>query len=473
MVVSAAFLAMFGALLTWGFRLRGPRGRALISAYNVILGLFFLYLLLPGLLLILFNQGQYVWLPEIGSGEVVAVTLMVCMLACVAFICGYLVRIKRRAITQFDGQRGSTMAEFVVAWTLVFVGVALKVYIAHSSGDMEINLQRYSGGIRENLGIDAVSSTLVALQYLSGVADAGATWLLLERMRSRRNLILATVVFAAVVTATYFGSAKRLFLLWPVLTAGLGVHYYVKPILLSRLPAFGAVILGIGFLSLMFRIYVPAYVTGIEIDLNDVDWAQGSLLKFYFFSLEFAMFEFLSLALYESSQVITLFGSTVEAFIETNIVPFAYFIPRTLWPDKPTFFLDLSHAYRVVAMGGALDGRGGGVATTLLGTSWTIGGAVGLLVAMICLGFVCRFLDSNPKLRGTLRIADICWYSFGLVTVFHLFRQGTIAWTAIIVVVQQSGLVLGYMALSLASGSVRRRTAYNQLVPDSRHRRDS
>lgn len=456
MIVSAIFLAMFGISLFVGLRLRGPRGSALISAFNVSLGLFFIYLLLPAVLIATLNGGRYVWLPEVGGAEAIAVTSTVCLIASAAFILGYLVRIRRRpVIRQVDWSRSKALE--MLAWSLIIFGMALKLYSGFASGGIEVNLMRFSGGIRENMGIGAISSTLVAIRNLSGIADAGATWLLLERMRSGRRLTPAIVAFAVVLGATYFGAGKRLFLLWPFLAVILGVHYYVKPIRLSRLPALGAALLGLGFLSLMFRIYAPAYIAGVDIDLNEVDWAQGSLFKFYFFSLEFASFEFLTLALYESGKVIDLFGSAIAAFYTTNIAPFAYFIPRGIWADKPDFFLDVSHAYRVVAMGGELNGAGGGVAATLVGTSWTLGGPLGVVISMLCLGRICRFLDSDPKLKETPRVMDICWYSFWIVTVFHLFRQGTVAWTAIIVVFQQSGLLIGFLVLAVVTGTTRRK----------------
>jgi hypothetical protein len=448
-----------------GLRLRGPQGPALISAYTIVLGLLFLYMLLPSLLIIVLNGWQYVWIPGVGGPEGILITSLVCIIATTAFICGYLIRLTRKNGTPQQQRAGSKIAR-ILAWSLIVTGLLIKLYIALSSGGIETNIVRVSSGVRDSLGVESISSSMVFLRYLSGIADAGATWLLLEKMRSGKRVLPTVILFTLVISFTFFGAGKRLFLLWPILAALIGVHHYVRPIRIKSLPVIGVFLLGLGFLSLMFRIYAPAFIAGVEIDLNEVAWAHGSLFKFYFFSLEFASFEVLTFVLHDAGRVVALFGSTLDAFYITNIQPFAYFVPRAIWPTKPSTFLDLSHAYRVFVTGGALDANGA-VAATILGTSWTLGGFLGLLLTMLGLGRFCRFLDSNPKIRGVPRSLDLCWYALGLVTVFHLFRQGTIAWTAIIVVFQQSGMILGFFVLAIAdSSSTRRKRHRHGEIPE-------
>ncbi len=447
-------LTILGGLLAIGLSINSNKKAGLLSSYNIVLGLLTVYFFFPALLLLLLNNGNYVWAPEYGLFDI-TLALLACILATIAFISGYITRKgKRKRLADhppIHNTRNGTLLS-----TLIVLGIFLKLYVAFASGCIEINITRFSGGIRQNLGIDSLNSTLAALRNLSGMADAAATWLLIEKLQQRRGVILATSLFLFVIGLTYLGAGKRLYLLWPALAVLLGVHHYVKNIRLASLPIIAASVLSFGFLSLMYRVYAPASIIGLEIDLNQVSWAQGSLIKFYLFSLEFSTFEVFTVALNESARIVELLGTRFEAIYTTNIVPLSYFIPRILWAEKPLSYVDMAHAYRAFLLGGPLD-AGGGIAATILGTSWSLGGPLGYLTTMFGLGRLCHVIDASAPSRHRVSTTRICFYALAMVTIFHLFRQGTLAWTAIIVVMQQSGLIVGFLMLAFANSRLIKR----------------
>lgn len=448
MSTALTFLLLISTLLATF--IQRSKSSSVVSSYSVVAWLFFLYLALPASLIVILNEGAYIWIPEYGTGDWIATTSLICLFSLLIFLSSYLykggsTKQGNEVVLKKQIQRNPKR----VAYALLVIGLAIKIYVYLSSGNAETNLARLSAGVRENLGIEAISSALVALRYLSGVADAAATWLMISALKSQRKQIPALLIFLFVISFTFIGSGKRLFLLWPLLAIAIGYSCYVKKISRSAIPAGIGIITILGFMSLLFRIYAPALIASVEIDLDNVFWAQGSLLRFYFFSLEFASFETISLIIDQSDRIVELFGGSASAFYITNVEPLLYFIPRAFWPGKPESFFDLSHAYRVFVFGGSLE-EGGGIASTLLGTAWTIAKLPGLIISMIVLGRTCRLIDNRQPSNSHSSINQVIWYSFALVAVFHAFRQGTIGWTIIIVCFQQSGLLLGFTLLQWA-----------------------
>jgi hypothetical protein len=259
------------------------------------------------------------------------------------------------------------------------------------------------------------------------------------------------LLFVFVVGLSFVGTGKRLYILWPLFVLALGIHYYKRPLRTSLLPVAAVAIIALGFLSLMFRVYAPAGLAGAEIELNDVHWAQGSLFRFYFMSLEFASFELLTLAIENPDAILRQFGGAWSAFLVTNIEPLSFFVPRAIWAGKPDLFIDLSHANRVVVLGGVLS-QDIGLNSMLMATSWTLAGGIGMAVSMMALGWFAATADSRPGIRGVASPKEIVMYAFTLMLTFHIFRQGTLAWTAMIVVLQQLGLIVGFTILHSIEG---------------------
>jgi hypothetical protein len=451
-MIAYALMALFGGMVlaAYVWAAHTQKQAPLVSAYTVLLGLFAIYLLLPGMMLLVIRGGEYVWLTNLGGYGSVALTTFVCTLALGLMLVGYRIgRQTARAVPAIATVRRPGLLAFQVAWAMVAAGLLIKFYVLIAGGGLETTLMRMSAGTRQVLKMDDAPSGLNMLRYMSSIADAGATWLLLQRMQARRRILPIAVLFIVVLGASFFGSGKRLYILWPLVAAILGVHYYVRPlrIKLRLLPMVAGVTLGTGFLSLMFRVFLPAQSASSEIDLHQVAWADGSIFNFYFFSLEFASFEALTLAVQKSDEVIRLFGDRLIAFYVTNVEPLSLFIPRSIYPGKPDVLIDLSHAYRALIVGGGLT-DGGGVAGTLIATSWTIAGPTGLILAMVALGYGAGNLDKRFLMRGLLTPLGIASYSFGIVALFHIFRQGTFGWVVIITISQQFGILMGFLLIN-------------------------
>ncbi len=90
------------------------------------------------------------------------------------------------------------------------------------------------------------------------------------------------------------------------------------------LPIVVALVIGLGFLTLTARVFLPASNLGYNINLDNVSYANGSVLRFYLYSLEFSTLEMISISMLSRQDILNLFGGTWNAVITTNIEPFAY-----------------------------------------------------------------------------------------------------------------------------------------------------
>jgi hypothetical protein len=350
------------------------------------------------------------------------------------------------------------------AVTLLVSGVLLKLYVVYSAGGLDQTVQRLSGAVRENSGLEQLDADAVGLRNLSGIADGAAVWLLLTALRSKRHRVAASIALALVIILSYTTMGKRLALLWPLLAVAVGMHVFVRRIGIKALPIGVLAFLGLTMGALFFRIFLPAASAGVGIDLNQISYAGGSLLSFYFYSLEFSTVEMITVAIYGRDDLNAIFGGTGGAFFETSIVPFSYIIPRAIWPDKPNTLFDLSHAINAVANGKPLEGTIG-YASTLIGTSYIYGGLILLVLVFLAAGFYVAKVDRHFQ-SAEWSVIRIISYSFFLVVVFHAFRQGTIGWVFIIAVVQQLGFISGFALPLLASGSPRLTTAAGPSWPN-------
>jgi hypothetical protein len=198
-------------------------------------------------------------------------------------------------------------------------------------------------------------------------------------------------------------------------------------------------------------------VAGYNVNLNDVSYAEGSAWQFYLYSLEFASVEMISVAMQSRSMIIDFFGGTWDALTVTNFESLLYSVPRGLWPGKPTSFYDLSYGISAALGATPFEDPTVGYASTLVGTSFLIGGVIGVIVAMVLLGFITARID---RLLSRRRWTDtsVIVYALALVVTFHLFRQGTLGWTFIVAIVQQYGAIAALLVLSIGNSRTRHRS---------------
>jgi hypothetical protein len=263
-VLIIPLLLTFGSLLIMAFR-RAPTdsggARHLLTGYMVIMGCFTLYGLLPAFLISLHGQ-QFLWAPgyESNDGYVRAILLTIVALLC--FLYGNNLAAKRskspprRAPSAPHGLTGQASIAapapdlprpragkplfatrlLYVAVGLVVVGMIIRLYVVSQLGGIGQTLARLSGGARTELTLAGASPRLMGLRTLSGIADVGATWLLVSSIRTGRGLKLNTLIFALVIGSGFLTSGKRLVVILPFVVVACAVHIYRKKITLAAAP---------------------------------------------------------------------------------------------------------------------------------------------------------------------------------------------------------------------------------------------
>jgi hypothetical protein len=445
-------LSIFCIIIQISLTKRDLIKKPFVSAYLIVILLFILYFIFPSFL-ILINNGEYTWATHFGGREKFMITQVVVLISLFIFCTTYHLVYSSSKVNRFRFY--GSPSEFIkdspsatlAAWILVILGSTLKVVTIFLSGGLETVITRLSGGLSNSLGVDSVSGYTVIILYLSGIADIGITWLLVRAIHKKEKIKITFFIFSAIILISFFITGKRLFLILPLISLSLSIHRDWKYIGYKWLYFSVLIILGIGFCSLMFRIYAPSILNGFEIDLEAAHWSDGSILKFYFYSLEFATFEFLSLNLFARETLIDFFGGSFGTFYKTNIEPFLYLVPRLFWSAKPEIFVDISHANSAMISSNRFGESG--IASTILGTSFVIAGPIGLFFALAFLGGVSALVDKHWN-RGykSKSYSGILRHGFLLVFIFHFFRQGSLGWTAIIIVSQHLGMIIGLLIIS-------------------------
>lgn len=450
-------LAALAILLVFGF-LQAPQdnrgARPVLSTFNVVLLSVCLYILLPALLIL--NAGTYTWAVDYYSGEVFEKTVWLSTLGVAAFLYGNMFSRRRTAsgdteLHSDDGAAKSlTPRPFagVVLYGLLVAGLALKLTLILSTGGFAESVTRLSDGVRQFSGVESLDAGAVLLVTVSGIADGAATWGALRSLRERRHE--KTWVFVLLITLglTYLLTGKRLVILLPMMVVLVGFHIYRRSVTTRVLPIAIPVAVVVGFLTLSARVFLPAAVAGYNMDVKNIAYADGSVLQFYLYSLEFASVEMISVAIEARQDILQMFGGAWSAIVATNFESFLYSVPRAAWPGKPTVFYDLSHGITAALGATPFQDPTVGYASTLIGTSFLMGGAIGTAAAMLLLGFVTARCDLRLK-KGTWSDGSIVLYALALVIVFHLFRQGTLGWTFIVSIVQNYGVLLALFVLCM------------------------
>lgn len=448
-------LAMLTVLLTFGF-LQAPQdkegARPVLSAFNVVLLGICLYVLLPATLIL--NAGTYTWATDYYSGEIFEKTVWLSALGVAAFLYGNMLSRRRDAIddtelrsTHDAGQSMSSRPSTgAVLYGLLVVGLVLKVALIVYSGGFAQSITRLSDGVRQFSGVESLDAGAILLVTVSGIADGAATWGALRSLRQGRGAKAWLFVLLITLALTYVLTGKRLVILLPITVVLVGFHVYRRSLTTRILPIAIPVAIAVGFLTLSARVFLPAAVAGYNLDVNNIAYADGSVLQFYLYSLEFASVEMISVATEARHDILDMFGGAWNALVTTNFEPFLYSVPRAVWPDKPTVFYDLSHGITAALGVTPFEDPTVGYASTLIGTSFLIGGTVGTVIGMLLLGVLAARIDLRLR-RADWSDGSIVIYALALVAVFHLFRQGTLGWTFIVSIVQNYGVLLSLLML--------------------------
>lgn len=415
-------------------------------AYTIFLGAYALYGLLPAVL-ILANQETYTW--ATGSySPLFQETIGYFILGLLGFATSYWIFLSRSVSP--DAKRKDRDISDGVLWVLIGAGIALKAAYVVSVGGLDNSILGLSGYTRETNGIEA-TSFMNQVRALSGVADGAACWLLVQRWKQRRSWSVPLVVLLATVALTYVTVGKRLALILPIVAIVIGYHKFVRPLRLSRAPLIAVVAVLVGMGSLLFRILVPQDVAGNDIDVTAGNYSEGSITRFYFYSLEFSTVEMASVSIAKRENILADFDGAANAAIETNANPLLFVIPRAIFPFKPTEFRDLSYGVSGQLTGTSVDDAKVGYAATVVGNGYILGAGVGVLILCGLCGLYCATCDRRI-LRDVPSVSSAMLSAIAITFAFQLFRQGTLGWTVIVTLVQQSGFVATVALLTLTAG---------------------
>jgi hypothetical protein len=452
------------------------RGRLpLLTIKNLVLSTFLVYLPLPALMALIFNGGQLYWAGGYGTADVILKASVICVAGAGTYLILYGLWPSRRSA--LASREAPYRFPTLVVYAIIIAGVALKLFLLSRIGSITQIMTRMSPSHFFEITAQTQFQELQKLIPYSESADLAATVLLAEQLRRKRPFIVPLVLMLGCFSLTYLLSAKRSELLVPIFILILAFHYYIKRISVKFLPAFLVIGLGFGMVTLMARIYLPNIALGNAVDLRAVNYAGGSILKFYLFSPEFSAFDMVVRAAADPSHISDQLGGLWPSFYRSNIEPFSYVIPRSFWPNKPLFYADLSQALYTTAFGGGLSARAVGIASTLIGHAFVWGNFVGVIVAFGVFGALSKRVDASFLRERIPRPGVLCGQAVALVLFFHMFRQGSLGPVFMIflqnlAVPLVTGLAIEIAGRALATtpvrGSVRTAAAFDQLAPDPR-----
>lgn len=435
--------------------------RPVLSAYNIVIVGFALYVVLAALLT--WGIGDYTAAPTYYSDKDFANIVWICVLAFGVFwFSNFLFRYRwgadrdslaARAVAPVEpsskAQKDPSQKSRVdlLCFALLAVGLLLKVFILVRAGGVD-SLIRISGSGQKISGL-TFDDAEIRLFTASGLADGAATWGLIRALKDRYREKTWFALFVVTLMMSYSIMGKRLVVLLPVFCVVIAFHVYRKPLTNRLLPMVLVAGLALGFVSILFRVFVPAALGGYSINLDAVSYAQGSLWRFYFYSLEFSSLEMMTVISTSRAELVSMFGGLSEVMVKTNLEPLLYTIPRAVWPGKPERVYDVSYAISALLGNGDFEKPTVGYASTLVGTS-LLAGLLGVVVAMFILGVITAAIDSRLR-RGAWSELSVALYAIGLVFVFHIFRQGSLGWAFIVAIVQNYGIIAALVLLGLQS----------------------
>lgn len=445
------------------------RGRRnLVSCNSMVAMLCSVYIVMSAAMPIIVDNFDFTWAPRLSGADMAVSGLLVNLLGVGSYLLAYKWFTRssvRTPVIEYEvpsGKAREYQEDRTILIGMVALGALIKLYLLYRMGGVTESVVQMSSGMREMFGLQTEGGTVGMLRSLGTMGDMAATVLLVRSIARWRQLEIWGSVFVATLMLTYLNAGKRTLLVEFLVIAVVAYGFYRKKLDLKYAPhlIFGA--LFFGWITLWIRSFLAVGLSNIAVDLYAIPWAKGSAFRAYFFSLEFAFFETTVLSVAQAADIVRMFGGALNAFYTTNVEPLFLLIPRAIWPGKPDQFFDLSHGIAAVMFDNSLtlSAMRGGVAPSYIGTSWILGGVIGVVVYSTLIAFIGARADlwfKRLEEKNGATAIDIIIYGFAIFTCFVLWRQGGIGYTFISLITNQIGAVVGVCALIwLKSASARR-----------------
>ncbi len=251
-------------------------------------------------------------------------------------------------------------------------------------------------------------------------------------------LLLFLVVLIALVD--YVVSAKRSGIIPLFLFPMIWYHYIIKRLTISRAGVYflAGMLLIAGLL--MVRIVLPLLAQNLAPG-DYIGKNTPEILAFYIDSGELATFDLIAASVVKRGELLKQVGGPILGFLKYSFSTLIVFIPRAIWPGKPSYE-DLSHVYYRVLIG---SDTGIGFAPTIWGSSFLFFHIAGLLIGMYVLGWLFKSVYALFRLQNG-RYIDVFLYSIFYWLAFHFIRFGT---TGFVLLLFIQSMAVGVLAMFL------------------------
>lgn len=409
---------------------------------------FLAYFMFPGVWLWLIHDYHPIWIRSANQPVyLVNVAFVLGALSTAMFALGSRVRLlpnKKVTIKLFNRQIVIRHSEArIVVFLLLIVGFITTMYNILLYGPLNFD-------ILNNLSPSAHSALSLNISNVVPVLESGLNWAVLiaifiylskYRMNGKKrlgSLLVIGTLLVVVFVLDYIVSAKRSVVIPLILFPVIWHHYLIRRITFPKMLVIGSLIGIIIAVLLIARIVLPMITKGLT-PSDYIGKSLSGVIVFYFNSMEWSTFEMFLASITQRSELLTEAGGAISGFIHYSFNTFIIFVPRIIWPGKPSYD-DISYVYFHVIW---RNNDNVGAAPTIWGTSYLFFGIMGLTVGMFILGWLLKAIYSfiqpyQGRLFGVFSYAIFFWI------VFQFLRFGTIGFTFInFVQTMILGLIVG------------------------------
>jgi len=396
---------------------------------------FLTYFMFPGVWLWLTHDYRPIWIrPANQPAYLVNVAFILGALSTAMFALGSSVRLlpsKKVTLKLFNRQSVIRHSEaHIVVFLLLIVGFITTMYNILLYGPLNFD-------ILNNLSPSALRALSLNISNVIPVLESGLNWAVLiaiylylsqYRMNGKKrlgSLLVIGTLLVVVFVLDYVVSAKRSVVIPLILFPVIWYHYLIRRITFPKMLVIGSLI-GITIAALLIaRIVLPMITKGLA-PSDYIGKSLSGVIVFYFNSMEWSTFEMFLASITQRSELLTEAGGAISGFIHYSFNTFIIFVPRIIWPGKPSYD-DISYVYFHVIWG---SNDNVGAAPTIWSTSYLFFGIMGLTVGMFILGWLLKVIYSfiqpyQGRLFGVFSYAIFFWI------VFQFLRFGTIGFTFI------------------------------------------